>query len=87
MVSLYHIKILSAINIIKNKKCMIFSVLELIIFFQNNFISNQFIVIKTNLHQSKAGIGSKLKTQRFIDIIAVIISKNEKPFIRELLIK
>jgi len=45
-------------------------------FLQNIAFTNQFIIIKKNLHQSRAGIGNKLKTQRFILITAVIISKN-----------
>jgi hypothetical protein len=42
------------------------------------------ILIKRNLHQSSAGIGSKLNTQRFIDIIAAMIKINATHASREL---
>ena len=52
------------------------------IFFQRIFFINQFIIININLHQSSAGMGSKLKTHRFILIIAHnIIKKINHPAI------
>jgi hypothetical protein len=48
---------------------------------------SQFIVINRNLQPSKAGIGNKLKTHKFIDIIAHITTKNNIHHSRELLIK
>jgi hypothetical protein len=47
----------------------------------------QFIVININLQPSRAGIGSKLNTHKFIEIIAHITNKNTKPASKELLIK
>jgi hypothetical protein len=46
-----------------------------------------FITMNTNLHQSRAGIGKRLKTQRLIEIMAQIIRRKIiHPFI-ELVIK
>ena len=72
MTSLYAIIILNAIKKIKKVQWIILSVFSLIAFFQNIFWINQFIAISKNLHQSKAGIGNKLKTHKFILIIAQI---------------
>ncbi|MDP2396199.1 MAG: hypothetical protein Q8S84_05770 [bacterium] len=43
--------------------------------------------MKINLHQSNAGIGNRLKTQRFIDIIAHNINRKVIHADRELLTK
>jgi hypothetical protein len=45
-------------------------------FFQKIFFQILFKTINKNLHQSRAGIGNKLKTHKFIEIIAQIITKN-----------
>ncbi len=45
-------------------------------FFQNIFFIVPFIVINTNRPPSRAGIGRRLNTHRFIDIIAAIIIIN-----------
>jgi hypothetical protein len=58
-----------------------------IIFFQNILAIIQLIIIRINLHPSRAGIGSKLKTHKLIDIIAQIINIKLIPFCIELLIK
>jgi hypothetical protein len=50
---------------------------------QNIFFKKVFIVIIKNLHQSNAGIGSKLNTHKFIEIIAAIINKNIIPALNE----
>jgi len=42
-----------------------------------------FTVRSKNLHQSKAGIGNKLNTQRLIEIIADKINKNIIPALKE----
>jgi hypothetical protein len=75
-ISLYQIIRLSHISIIKKNICIRFSKLSLTAFFQNIFENSELIEISKNLHQSRAGIGNKLKTQRFIDIIAHIIIIN-----------
>jgi hypothetical protein len=46
-----------------------------------------FIIINTNLHQSRAGIGSKLNTPRFMLITAQIININIIQFEIDLVIK
>jgi hypothetical protein len=84
--SLYAIITLNAINKIKNKKCVIASPIGEIIFFQNNFSIIQFRKINKNLHQSRAGIGSKLKIQRFIEIIAQKTTRNIIQDLRDSLI-
>jgi hypothetical protein len=76
-ISLYHIIKLNAIKIIKNIKCIIVSIFSEKNFFQNILLKIEFKIINKNLHQSKAGIGKRLKTQRFIEIKAQIISKNK----------
>jgi hypothetical protein len=48
---------------------------------------SQLIVININLQPSKAGIGSKLKTHKFILIIAAIINKNFTHADNELVMK
>jgi hypothetical protein len=45
------------------------------------------IIINTNLHQSRAGIGSKLNTHKFILIIAQIIRINTIQFEIDFVIK
>jgi hypothetical protein len=85
--SLYAIIILNAINKIKNKKCIIASLVAQIILFQNNFSIIQLTRINKNLHPSRAGIGSKLKTQRFTDIIAQKITRNIIQDLRDSLIR
>jgi hypothetical protein len=87
LISLYAINKLNAIKNIKNHTCIIASVFSLIAFLQNIFFINQFTVIKRNLHPSRAGIGNKLNTHKFIEIIAQIINKNTIQASRELLIK
>ena len=72
---------------IKNQICIIHSVFSLIAFLQNIFLINQFTVINKNLHQSRAGIGSRLNTHKLIDIIAQITSKNINHASIELVIK
>jgi len=49
------------------------SIFSFITFFQVIAFIKPLIVMKINLHQSNAGIGSKLKTHKFILIIAQII--------------
>jgi hypothetical protein len=73
---LYHINKLNAIKVIKNIICKKFSILSNFILFQNIFFKIVFIVNKKNLHQSRAGIGRRLKIHKLIEIIAVIIDKN-----------
>ncbi|MBT3726184.1 hypothetical protein HOG21_00320 [bacterium] len=87
IISLYAIIILNAIKKIKNRKWIIHSVFSLIAFLQNIFSIKPFIVIKINLHQSRAGIGNRLKTHRLIDIIAQSIIMNVIQASIELLIK
>ena len=55
---------------------MIVSRFVAIKFFQKIFFQILFKTINKNLHQSRAGIGNKLKTHKFIEIIAQIITKN-----------
>jgi len=50
------------------------SIFQLIVFFQNKVFVIKLININKNLHQSRAGIGRRLKIQRFIEIIAQIIN-------------
>jgi hypothetical protein len=54
---------------------------------QNSFLMNQLIVININLPPSRAGIGSKLNTHKFILITAAMINKNLIPADREFVIK
>ena len=85
--SLYHINILSIIKKTKKHIWIVHSTLQFIAFFQNNFNIVEFITININLHQSKAGIGKRLKTHKFILIIAHIIIKNTTQAFREFDIK
>ena len=55
---------------------MIVSRFVAIKFFQKIFFQILFKTINKNLHQSRAGIGNKLKTHKFIEMIAQIITKN-----------
>jgi len=58
-----------------------------IAFLPNIFLIIELIVMNKNLHQSKAGIGSKLKTHKFIDIIAQTIKIKIIPFQIDFVIK
>ncbi len=51
------------------------------------FLITEFIIINTNLHQSKAGIGNKLNTHKFMLIIAQITSIKDIQYQIVLLIK
>jgi hypothetical protein len=86
-ISLYAIKILNAIKNIKNRTCIIHSILSDIAFLPKIFFIIEFIVINKNLHQSKAGIGNKLNTHKFIEIIAHIIRMKIIQFEIDLVIK
>jgi hypothetical protein len=72
---------------IKNVVCSIASVISDIAFFQNIFFIIEFVNISKNLHQSSAGIGKRLKTQRLIETIAQNITKNTNQASKELLMK
>jgi hypothetical protein len=85
--SLYHIIKLKAIKMIKNTKWRIPSVVPFMNFFPKTFSIVEFIKINRNLHQSRAGIGSKLNTHKLIEIIAQNMAKNIIQALRELVIK
>jgi hypothetical protein len=75
-ISLYQIIRLNHISIIKKNICIKFSKLSLTAFFQSILENSELIEINKNLHQSRAGIGNRLNTQRLIEIIAHIITIN-----------
>jgi hypothetical protein len=85
--SLYAIKTLIAIKNIKKVACMIHSIFSFIAFFQKIFCIKPLITIKINLHQSKAGIGNRLKTHKFILMIAQIIKIKITQFVTDFVIK
>jgi hypothetical protein len=78
---------LKNIKIAKNHTCIIHSNHSLIAFFQNIFKINPFIIININLPQSRAGIGNKLNTPKFMLIIAQIIKIKTIPFQIDFIIK
>jgi hypothetical protein len=71
----------------KKNTCINHSTFSLIAFFQKMAFISQFVFIRKNLHQSRAGIGNKLKTHKFILKIAQIINKNTIHSHTDLLIK
>jgi hypothetical protein len=56
-------------------------------FFQNNFSMMPLTKININLHPSSAGIGKRLKTHKFILIIAAMMNINFIPAESEFVIK
>ncbi|MDR0771957.1 MAG: hypothetical protein LBF15_02685 [Candidatus Peribacteria bacterium] len=56
-------------------------------FLPKTFSIVEFIKMNKNLHQSRAGIGSKLNTHKLMEIIAQNIAKNIIQALRELVMK
>lgn len=79
MISLYAIRTESAINRRKNTIWTKFSIFHDREVFQNRVSINVRIHKSNNLPQSSAGIGRRLKTHKFIDIIAQSTMRSINP--------
>ena len=83
MISLYAIKTESAINRRKNIIWTIFSIFPESAVFQNILSIALRIHNSKSLHPSNAGIGRRLNTHKFIDIIAHSIIRRVIPHCRD----
>ena len=86
MISLYAIKTESAINRRKNIICVMFSMFPESAVFQNILSIALRIHSSKSLHPSNAGIGRRLNTHKFIDIIAQSITRRVSPHWRDCVI-